>query len=34
MPTAEIAGRLKLSDRTVRRYLPAAFPGEPEAMTA
>jgi hypothetical protein len=34
MPAAEIAKRLKLSDRTVRRYLPAASPGEPEAMAA
>jgi hypothetical protein len=34
MSTAEIARRLKLSDRTVRRYLPAASPGEPEAVAA
>jgi hypothetical protein len=34
MPTAEIARRLKVSDRTVRRYLPAASPGKPEAVAA
>jgi hypothetical protein len=34
MPTTEIARRLKLSDRTVRRHLPAAPPAEPEAMAA
>jgi hypothetical protein len=34
MPTTEIARRLKISDRTVRRHLPAAPPGEPEAIAA